>query len=115
MTAERARVMAIVNPVAGGGRAARVWARLDLGVACVATERPGHARELARAAAERGVERVIVVGGDGTVSEAAGGLQGTDTALAVVPAGTGNDFGRGLGVLRDLPAAGHLALNGAAR
>lgn len=94
----------IVNPVAGNGRAKIVGeqagaylAEKQLQYSLLYTEHPGHATELARAAAEQGVESVIAVGGDGTVSETAAGLMHTQTAMGVLSAGTGNDFIKALG------------------
>jgi diacylglycerol kinase (ATP) len=69
-----------------------LWKDLEI----VQTERPGHARELARDAAERGIECVLSVGGDGTANEAAWGLLGTETALGVLPSGSGNGLARAL-------------------
>jgi len=54
------------------------------------TERAGHATDLAREAAARGVDALLVCGGDGTMHEAANGLAGSDTALAAVRGGTAN-------------------------
>ena len=116
-----ARALVIVNPAAGGGRAPAAWERarrqlhLQTGIDCVPTEAPGHARQLARQAVARGVERVVAVGGDGTVSEVAAGLAGTDASLGIVPAGTGNDFSHTLGLPRQPAAAARLALHGFAR
>jgi len=56
----------------------------------VATECAGHATQLARDAAQRGIDVVIVHGGDGTLNEAINGLAGTDTAVAVLRGGTAN-------------------------
>jgi diacylglycerol kinase (ATP) len=110
------RVLAVVNPAAGGGRPGRVWAELSpTGMECVRTERPGHATEIAREAAAGGYERVVAVGGDGTVSEVTAGLVGSETALGIVPCGTGNDFSRALGVPSRPSAALRLALGGSAR
>jgi diacylglycerol kinase (ATP) len=113
------RALVIVNPTAGRGRAARVWNELrDLqggGVECVMTEAPGHARRIALEATRRGVERVVVVGGDGTVSEVAHGVAGTQVALGVVPAGTGNDFSRALGLPAAVGAAARVAFGGCTR
>jgi diacylglycerol kinase (ATP) len=110
------RMLAVVNPVAGSGRAARVWTSLSPGgVECVATHGPGHARELARDAVARDVERVLAVGGDGTVSEVAAGLVGSGAALAIVPTGTGNDFARGICIPAQPELALRLALNGTPR
>jgi diacylglycerol kinase (ATP) len=55
-----------------------------------ATTGPGDARRLAEAAVRDGVEVVAVFGGDGTTMQAAAALVGTDTALGVIPGGTGN-------------------------
>jgi diacylglycerol kinase (ATP) len=57
----------------------------------------GDATRLARQAADAGADLVVALGGDGTVHETAVGLAGTGTALAVLPAGSGNDFARGVG------------------
>ncbi|MGH7449371.1 MAG: diacylglycerol/lipid kinase family protein [Longimicrobiales bacterium] len=92
----------ILNPMArhGAGRGLRplIERELDrrgLQVDIVETEGPGHAAELARAAADSGVRRVIAAGGDGTVHEVVNGLMaaaGSPPALGVIPVGTGNDF-----------------------
>ncbi len=60
---------------------------------------------LKAAAAEKGVDVVMVGGGDGTVSAASGILRGTGRALAILPAGTMNLFARSLGIPLDLDAA----------
>ncbi|MCP3853850.1 MAG: diacylglycerol kinase family lipid kinase [Actinomycetia bacterium] len=65
------------------------------------TSRRGHATRLAQAAAFRGVDVVAVLGGDGTLNEAANGLAGTDTALAALPGGSTNVFARTLGLPND--------------
>lgn len=95
----------VVNPAAGGGRGKerfeniRQWAAAPGRTIQVAyTEEPGHARTLAQDAAAAGWERVVAVGGDGTVSEVAAGLAHTDTLLGVVPTGTGCDFARSTGI-----------------
>jgi diacylglycerol kinase family enzyme len=67
----------------------------------VETSRRGHAARLARGAARRGVEVVAVLGGDGTLNEAADGLVGTETALAPLPGGSTNVYARTLGIARD--------------
>lgn len=62
----------------------------------VFTERPGHATELAHQYARMGFDAVVAVGGDGTVNEVARGLRDTETALCVIPMGSGNGFARHL-------------------
>jgi diacylglycerol kinase family enzyme len=65
------------------------------------TSRRGHAARLARGAALDGVGAVVVLGGDGTLSEAGDGLAGTATALAPLPGGSTNVFARSIGVAYD--------------
>ena len=67
----------------------------------VETEGRGDAVRLAREAVEHGVDVVVVLGGDGTLNEAAAGLIGTTTALAPLPGGSTNVFARTLGVAHD--------------
>jgi len=62
------------------------------------TKKPGDALVLARTAAQDGCDVAIVAGGDGTVNEAVNGLVGTQTALGVLPVGTGNLWAKQLGV-----------------
>ena len=59
-------------------------------IAMELTERPGDAVALARAAARAGCDVAVVAGGDGTINEVVNGLVGTQTALGVLPVGTGN-------------------------
>src|SRR5258707_1186150 len=79
------------------------------------SEHVGHARELAQSAAQAGYERVVVVGGDGTMCEVASGLAHTQTAVAMIPAGTGNDCSRNLNIPTDAVTAANLALDGPVR
>ena len=91
----------ILNPRSGKKRAlsvretARAIAK-ELGVEL--TERliegPGHGTILAQEAAAAGQQRVISVGGDGTLNAIAAGLVGTDVALGIVPMGSGNGYAR---------------------
>jgi YegS/Rv2252/BmrU family lipid kinase len=70
--------------------------RLDATV--VATTGPGHATELAREAVADGCERVIAVGGDGTMNEVAQGVLHSSAALGLVPCGSGNGLALHLGI-----------------
>jgi len=93
----------IVNPVAGSGKALRalptIMRIMDASghaYEIKETSKPAHAAELAKDAAMRGVPIVVSVGGDGTAQEVAAGLVHTQTALAIIPAGSGNDLMRSL-------------------
>jgi diacylglycerol kinase family enzyme len=64
----------------------------------VETTRRDDATDLARQAAADGFDAVVVLGGDGTLNEAANGLAGTSTALAALPGGSTNVFARTIGM-----------------
>ena len=106
------RTCLICNPTAGRGAARKKLARIvdyfaDVGVKDVLYTRAARDEErVTRAALELQCQTIVVVGGDGTCSGVANALlaSGTDCALSVVPAGTGNDFAKTLGV-RNMPAA----------
>jgi len=76
-------------------------------------EEPG--RGQAAAAVEAGAEIVFVAGGDGTILSAVSALVGTDTAMAVLPAGTGNLLAANLGLSTDLTTGLEVALEGGLR
>jgi diacylglycerol kinase family enzyme len=73
----------------------------DHDVTVAETTRRGHATRLAQDAASSGVDAVVVLGGDGTLNEAANGLARSDTALAVLPGGSTNVFARTIGTSDD--------------
>ncbi|MEX0891429.1 MAG: diacylglycerol kinase family protein [Gemmatimonadota bacterium] len=115
------RICVLLNPAAGqdeperlrrllGGAFAARGAAIDI----LATERAGHAAELAARAAALGYRAVCVVGGDGTVAEAATGLAGTAVPLAVVPRGTANQVAQNLGIPLGVEAAVEVAVHGEA-
>jgi YegS/Rv2252/BmrU family lipid kinase len=115
------RFALLVNPVSAGGRALdalpKVHATLDrLGAThrTVTTRSIDHAYEEAGRAAAEG-ETVVALGGDGLLRPLAGALKGTDSALALIPCGRGNDFARVLGVPTDPAEAARLAVEGEER
>ncbi len=71
-------------------------------VEAVDTQRPGHATELCREAADEGYDVVVAFGGDGTVNEAANGLAGSGTVLTCLPGGATNVYCRMLGIPTDV-------------
>ncbi|MFZ5827061.1 MAG: diacylglycerol/lipid kinase family protein [Bacillota bacterium] len=107
-----------MNPTAGYGRALKTWKRIEPTVAqwgeygVKFTERPRHGEALARQAAAEGYDRVISLGGDGTLNEVGNGLMGTGAALGVVPTGTGNDWVRTVGIERNPEEAARVAFQG---
>ncbi len=90
---------------AGPAEAQAALERAGLAVDVHLTEYAGHATELARAAAQVGVELVIAAGGDGTVREVAAGLLGTPTVLGILPLGSVMNTARALNIPRDLEQA----------
>jgi diacylglycerol kinase family enzyme len=81
----------------------------DHRVTVAETARRGHASRLAQGAAADGLDAVVVLGGDGTLNEAANGLAGSPTALGVLPGGSTNVFARTLGMANDpVEATGQL-------
>lgn len=65
------------------------------------TNHRGHAAELAREASANEVDVCVAIGGDGTVNEVARSLRHSETALAIIPMGSGNGLARHLGIPMD--------------
>ncbi len=110
------RICYIYNPNSGGNRRnpailQELLRRTGGGPAVLrVTERPLHATVLAREAVNAGFDRIVAVGGDGTMNEVAQALVGTGVPLGLVPCGSGNGLALHLGIpLRPLDA---LALAG---
>ncbi len=108
------RVSLVINPHSGGGRTGRrlpaleeVARRVFDDVEIRQTRGPGDGVEQAAAASAAGADLVIAVGGDGTANEVVNGLLRADhgSAFALVPAGTGSDLVRALGIPSDWRAA----------
>src|SRR5262249_1679381 len=108
------KLLLIVNTSASSVTArARVVIQKSLAadhqVTVAETSRRGHATRLAQGAAATGTEAVVVLGGDGTLNEAANGLVGTPCALGVLPGGSTNVFARTIGMTNDpIEATGEL-------
>ncbi len=119
----RREVALLVNPTSGNGTGARlldpVAARLrtgGLGVEVVAGRDGDEAFDRLRDRVAAGVDGVVAVGGDGLVNIALQVVGGTHVPLGIVPAGTGNDIARALGLVPgDAPSAVDLVRLGATR
>jgi diacylglycerol kinase (ATP) len=118
-------IVFLVNPAAGSGRGAVVWRALcdshpELGAARVVRESdPAAARAAVAASLASGARALVAVGGDGTMHHAANALLGCGLAervpLGIVPAGTGSDLARSLGIPMSPGRALELALAGEPR
>lgn len=99
------KILFILNPHSGVGRHRRVEGSINrlldktiFDYEIRHTEYPGHATELATAAAQDKTGIVAVAGGDGSINEVARGIYNTDTILAVIPTGSGNGLARHLNI-----------------
>lgn len=101
----------IVNPNAGRRKGEKDWLEIaallnaeGIRYTNVFTEHPNHAVKLARKYVEAGFRKIIVVGGDGTLNEVVNGVftqnkyPTKDIILAMIPVGTGNDWGRSFNI-----------------
>jgi diacylglycerol kinase (ATP) len=114
----------LVNPAAANGATGRRWPEIAHQAAGVGlegdallSEHRGHLGQLAREAALDGAHLLVVVGGDGALNEVVNGLGGLDPApsVALIPRGTGGDFGRTFGIPNDVATAARIALDGETR
>ena len=112
----------IANETAGSGNGAvtlrRVREMLEkkgIPFRADSTQRPGHARELAEAAAAAGEKEIACLGGDGTLSEVVRGLGGRFVTLYLIPCGTGNDFAKVFSLPKDPVDALEAQLTGTPR
>jgi YegS/Rv2252/BmrU family lipid kinase len=117
------RTVFLVNPASAGGSTGKRWPELAhraaaLGLAgdALISEEPGQLTALAQEAIAGGAERLVVVGGDGSVNEVVNGVAGEEgVEIAVLARGTGWDFVRTYGIPRDLEQAVDVALTGEIR
>ncbi len=93
----------IANPRAGHKRGARAVRELRLLLKArevkyelFETQYPGHATELAQRLAEKGERRIVIFGGDGTISEVVNAVVNSEIELGIISVGTGNDLARSL-------------------
>jgi len=110
--------LVIVNPNAGNGKGKKDWDKISdllkneaLPFDVNFTERKGHAIHFTIEGIAAGYRKIITVGGDGTLNEVVNGVflnkncPTTDISLALIPVGTGNDWGRMFGIPLDYKKA----------
>lgn len=110
--------LVVVNPNAGGGKSNRLWPEIETsltrqGLSFQSRFTAGrfHAAEIARESIERGYRKFIVVGGDGTLNELINGIftieenAADQIVVAMIPVGTGNDWGRQYNIPTDYRGA----------
>ncbi len=97
------KIVFIMNPISGTGSKDAIPSLIDstldkelFDYEIRMTERAGHASEIASKAKDRHVDIVVAVGGDGTVNEIARSIVHSDTALGILPCGSGNGLARHL-------------------
>ena len=118
---EKRRLLLIVNPSAGGGRAGATLPDVQdalrgygLEHRVETTRDLDHARELARSAVQAG-ETAVAFGGDGLLGAVADALKGSSGLLGVLPGGRGNDFARAIGIPLEPVAACQVLADGVER
>lgn len=102
------KIIFVVNPISGTQSKELILSLLETKMDkakytwdVAYTERAGHAVEIAAKAAKEGIDVVVAIGGDGTINEIARSLVHTDTALGIVPCGSGNGLARHLHIPMD--------------
>ena len=112
MTEQKKNIVFIINPISGTGSKEEIprmiGQMLDHGLfseRVVFTEYRGHAAEIARRCVKAGADIVVAVGGDGTINETARSLVHSETALGIIPCGSGNGLARHLSIPMDVRKA----------
>lgn len=105
-------VLFIINKAAGKGfqptvegKILDICSRFDAECTIEFTKSRGHATELAHAGRAKGFQKIIAIGGDGTLNEVAQALVHTEVAMGIVPKGSGNGLSRHLGIPLDFEKA----------
>lgn len=110
--ATRKNILFIMNPISGTSKKSGIPNIIDRKLdkerfehSVIFTEYPGHAAEIASKAKDDGCSIVVAVGGDGTVNEVARSIIQSDTALGIIPCGSGNGLARHLMLPLDIEKA----------
>lgn len=115
------RLKLIANPASGNRRTRKIAAhavdllgRAGIELDMEFTAAPRHAAEIASRSCDD-FDAVIAIGGDGTIHEVAAGMLRCEKPLGIIPAGSGNDLVKSLGIPTDTKAAIALLLEGPTR
>ena len=113
------KILFIINPVSGIGKQKRIENALPKLLdknkfehEIRYTEKVNHAKEISAQASKEGFDIIVAVGGDGTLGEVASGILHTNTAMAVIPAGSGNGMAHELGIPANIEKAFDIINNG---
>ena len=102
------RIRFIINPISGNGKHTKIKALIKKHIRnyeIFYTKKKGDASKFSQDAVEKKIDAVIAVGGDGTVNECLEYLKHTDTALGVIPCGSGNGFAFHIGMKKNYEKA----------
>lgn len=105
------KILFIVNPVSGTGKREKALKLIkeklspNLEAKIVLTKFAGEATEIAIHYHQKGYNKVVAVGGDGTVNEIAKGVVGTNMAMGIIPTGSGNGLARHLHIPMNISKA----------
>lgn len=119
MEDNKKQIIFIVNPISGTHNKTAILNLIDERIdkekyeyQIIRTERAGHAIEIAAQAAENNAYMTVAIGGDGTINEIARSLIHTNTALGIIPCGSGNGLARHLEIPMEAKRAIDIINNG---
>lgn len=99
------KILVVTNPLAGGGKTLRLLPRIKRWLSASPHEfsftipdSPGRMRLEIMKAADRGIDALLLIGGDGTVHQALRAIAETNIPFGFLPCGRGNDFARNIGL-----------------
>ncbi|MDG2060186.1 MAG: diacylglycerol kinase family lipid kinase [Flavobacteriales bacterium] len=102
------KIRFIINPISGTGKQKDVEKYISKHLKnyeIIHTKKTGDATRISKEAVNENIDAVIAVGGDGTINECLKGLVNTNTALGVIPCGSGNGFANHIGMDRTIEKA----------
>ncbi|SET71951.1 lipid kinase, YegS/Rv2252/BmrU family [Natronincola peptidivorans] len=109
----------IINPIAGKNKGAKILPiikevldKRKVAYELIETTKAGEAEKIAKEAVSKKHAVIVAVGGDGTIHEVLNGMIGSNKALGIIPAGTGNDLSRTLKLPENPESALELILEG---